>query len=71
MSNVLEHSEKISASTEAVFRARMLEQVRQIRRYRKKILKDTGRLMSLDEAAIEWIERYASSFDMDTVLKGS
>ena len=44
MSNVLEHSEKISASTEDVFRARMLEQVRQIRRYRKKILKDTGRL---------------------------
>lgn len=71
MSNVLEHSEKNSASTEDLFRARMLEQVRQIRRYRKKKLKDTGRLMSLDEAAIEWIERYASSFDRDTVLKGS
>lgn len=71
MSNVLEHSEKISASTEDVFRARMLEQVRQIRRYRKKILKDTGRLISLDEAAMEWIERYASSFDMDSVIKTS
>ena len=71
MSNVLEHSEKMSASTEEVFRARMLEQVRQIRRYRKKILKDTGRLISLDEAAMEWIERYASSFDMDSVIKTS
>ena len=71
MSNVLEHSEKMSASTEELFRARMLEQVRQIRRYRKKILKDTGRLISLDEAAMEWIERYASSFDMDSVIKTS
>ncbi|MCP4211151.1 MAG: hypothetical protein GY764_06690 [Halieaceae bacterium] len=71
MANVLEHSEKMSASTEDLFRARMLEQVRQIRRYRKKKLKDTGRLMSLDEAAIEWIERYASSFDMDAAFKGS
>ena len=71
MSNVLEHSEKMSASTEDVFRARMLEQVRQIRRYRKKILKDTGRLISLDEAAMEWIERYASSFDMDSLIKTS
>ena len=71
MSNVLEQSEKISAFTEDLFRARMLEQVRQIRRYRKKKLKDTGRLMSLDEAAIEWIERYASSFDMDAAFKGS
>ena len=71
MSNVLEHSQKISPSTEDLFRARMLEQVRQIRRYRKKKLKDTGRLMSLDEAAIEWIERYASSFDRDTAFNGS
>ena len=71
MSNVLEHSQKISPSTEDLFRARMLDQVRQIRRYRKKKLKDTGRLMSLDEAAIEWIERYASSFDRDTAFNGS
>lgn len=70
MSNVLENSEKAPPSSEDLFRARMLEQVRQIRRYRKKMLKDTGRLMTLDEAASEWIRHYAASFDMEHVLSG-
>lgn len=47
---------------ESEFRMRMVEQVCHIEHYKKEILKKEGRLLSGDEAALEWIERYAKDF---------
>ncbi len=48
---------------QAVFRLRMESQCQQIKRYRLKVLRESGRLLSADEAALEWIARYAANFD--------
>ncbi len=45
------------------FRLRMERQCSAIRAYRNAVLRDSGRRLSLDEAALEWIERFADSFD--------
>ncbi len=50
-------------SDEEIFRLRMESQCRQIKRYRLKVLRESGRLLSSDEAAVEWIERFAATFD--------
>jgi hypothetical protein len=34
----------------------------QIRRYQREVIRKEGRELSPDEAALEWIERYADSF---------
>lgn len=47
--------------THDAFKTRMFAQVLQIRKY-KKILEKQGRKLSIDEAAIEWINHYAASF---------
>lgn len=44
------------------FRIRMVEQVCQIERYRLTVLGCEGRTLSTDEAAHEWIERFADRF---------
>ena len=44
------------------FNIRMVEQVCHIMHYRKKVLETEGRALDKDEAAKEWIERYASKF---------
>lgn len=49
-------------NTDDSFRLRMVEQICYIEAYRKKQLEMEGRELTSDEAAIEWIERYASSF---------
>jgi hypothetical protein len=41
----------------------MEQQCHQIRQYRQSMLRERGRLLSPDEAALEWIERYAATFD--------
>jgi len=41
----------------------MERQCSEIRAYRKAVLRDSGRRLSLDEAALEWIDRFAESFD--------
>jgi hypothetical protein len=41
----------------------MESQCQQIKRYRLRVLRESGRLLSADEAALEWIERYAANFD--------
>ncbi len=51
-------------SCENFFRARMVEQVCQIEEYRHTICANYGRLMSTEEAALEWISKYAQSFDV-------
>jgi len=46
------------------FAIRMVEQVCHIEQYRKDILEVEGRYLSGDQAALEWIARYAQDFPM-------
>jgi Tfp pilus assembly protein PilZ len=44
------------------FRARMVEQVCSIERYRREVEEREGRVLNTQEAAAEWIGRYAGRF---------
>lgn len=44
------------------FRARMVEQVATIEKYRKDVLEREGRELSAQDAAAEWIGKYAGKF---------
>lgn len=44
------------------FRARMVEQVSSIERYRRQVRETEGRVLSAEEAAAEWITRFAHGF---------
>jgi hypothetical protein len=44
------------------FRMRMVEQICHIEHYKKEILEREGRVISGEEAALEWIARYAKDF---------
>ncbi|HSW08958.1 PilZ domain-containing protein [Aquabacterium sp.] len=44
------------------FRARMVEQICHIEDYRKSALRQEGREVSLEDAAAEWIAKYAAEF---------
>lgn len=44
------------------FNIRMIEQVCYIEQYRKDILENEGRNLSGEEAAMEWVEKYAKDF---------
>lgn len=48
-----------------IFRLRMVEQICYIEAYRRKQLENKGRRLSSEEAAREWIARYASSFPLN------
>lgn len=48
--------------TADAFRARMVEQVCAVEQYRAKALEEEGRQLSSQEAAAEWIGRYAGRF---------
>lgn len=48
--------------SEEAFRVRMVEQVCHIESYRKDVAQQEGRQLTSEEAAMEWITRYASSF---------
>jgi len=43
-------------------RAQMIEQLCHMERYRWKVRKEEGRLLASEEAAVEWISRYAGVF---------
>ncbi|MFV8819351.1 hypothetical protein [Haliea sp. E17] len=45
-----------------MFLARMRAQCEQIEAYRLNVLRREGRKLTLDQAAREWIERYAQDF---------
>lgn len=45
------------------YQARMVEQVCHIEQYRNDVAANEGRHLSGEEAAEEWIERYAAEFD--------
>ena len=47
---------------EAAFLARMVEQVCHIEDYRRSVSRTEGRELSTEQAAAEWIERYAAEF---------
>ena len=44
------------------FEDRMEAQCSHIRQYRQEVIHREGRLLSYDEAALEWIERYDEGF---------
>ncbi len=47
---------------EDMYMARMVEQICHIEHYKKAVLKQEGREMSGELAAIEWVEKYAAEF---------
>jgi len=47
---------------EAAFKARMVEQICYIEHYKREVYEKEGRILTGEEAAIEWIKRYAASF---------
>lgn len=47
---------------EEAFHSRMVEQICHIEHYKKEILEREGRQLTGEEAALEWIRRYAASF---------
>ena len=65
MSDRSVHSRNDVSIQQDEFRMRMEKQCLQIQKYRRAMLRECGRLLSLDEAALEWIERYAATFDND------
>ena len=48
--------------SEEAFRVRMVEQICHIENYRREISQREGRELTSEEAALEWISRFASSF---------
>ena len=55
-------------SAQELFSLRMESQCQQIRLYRLEVLGKTGRLLSPDQAAMQWIERFAATFDYQNPL---
>ena len=58
----LYHVGAVFKNKETAFSARMVEQICHIEQYKKDVLKLEGRDLSGDEAAQEWIEKYANAF---------
>lgn len=56
------------ATSREMFRARMESQCREIDLYRHAVMRASGRILSRDEAALEWIARYAAEFDRDSEI---
>lgn len=48
--------------TEQAFRTRMVEQICHIEQYRNEVLEREGRSLTSEEAAAEWVAKYAASF---------
>jgi PilZ domain len=48
--------------SEEAFRVRMVEQLLHIETYRREVAEREGRQLTMEEAAREWISRYAASF---------
>lgn len=49
-------------SPDDAFRGRMVEQVCHIEKYKKEVLQTEGRQLSPEQAAFEWIGKYAADF---------
>jgi len=57
--------ENCEEDTPDTFLLRMEAQCSEIKRYRQQVLRNEGRELSQDQAALEWIERYAEFFARD------
>lgn len=55
--------------TRDAFKARMIEQVCHIEHYKREIREKEGRDLSGREAALEWISKYANTFQPETAEK--
>jgi hypothetical protein len=53
--------------TKDIFKARMVEQVCHIEHYKREMQEKEGRLLSGREAAMEWISKYAGSFQEESI----
>jgi hypothetical protein len=51
--------------TQDGFRIRMVEQICHIEHYKKEVQEKEGRMLSGKEAALEWISKYAGSFQTE------
>lgn len=60
--NLYEVGIEFIVSKDQVYHLRMVEQVCHIEHYRNEVLHNEGRELSSEEAAKEWIEKYADSF---------
>ncbi len=49
-------------NSESKFQVRMLEQICYMEEYKKEILDKDGRVLTSEEAAIEWITKFAAEF---------
>jgi hypothetical protein len=47
---------------EGAFQARMVEQICHIEQYKKDVLEKEGRQLTGEQAALEWIGKYAADF---------
>ena len=48
--------------TEEAYKSRMVQQVCQIEHYKNQVFEQEGRLLDTNEAAAEWVEKYAADF---------
>jgi len=53
----------------AAFRSRMVQQVCSIEKYRRDVQRDEGRVLSPEEAATEWITRFAGRFPRSATVR--
>ena len=63
-------SKKCEGESADTFLGRMEAQCSHIRRYRREVMRREGRRLRYDEAALEWIERYAEDFARDQPAPG-
>jgi hypothetical protein len=54
------------AEHDKVFRARMVEQICHVEHYKKQVFEEEHRALSDQEAALEWIQKYAEDFPRTT-----
>ena len=52
-----------------IFRMRMVEQVCHIERYKEDVKSKEGRVLSGTQAALEWIQKYASKFPKENEMQ--
>jgi hypothetical protein len=54
--------------TQEAFQARMRAQCEAIQQYQSKVIREEGRDLTLEEAAVEWIELYADNFSNTDII---
>lgn len=61
MADGIRHYEENSVA-QNMFRLRMQQQVSLIDAYRRRVIREEGRNLSRNQAALEWIERHAATY---------